>query len=193
MEAIRLVLVVLDPLLILPFRVPGPPLVGYLLGIFVLCLWCMPLGDATGLLVARLNRGVYGRYAKDMVHHHNLSIRAAKTGDNANFRAVNKQAHDAFGKYFFSQATVFTATIWPVPFALAWLDLRFREVFIPLPLVDFAANYVFFFIPLYILARLLYPRVMFRIPWYRRLRMAATFRMEERPEGLDDPEGGAGG
>lgn len=193
MDSIRHILLILDPVLILPFRVPGPPLLGYFLGLFALSLWCMPLGDAAGMLVTWLNRGVYGQYAKDMVHHHNLSIRAAQSGDKANFRAVNKQAHEAFGKYFFSQAAVFTATLWPVPFALAWLDLRFRETSLPLPLVDFQADYVFFFIPLYILARLLYPRLMARIPGYRRFRMAAAFRMEERPEGLDDPGEGGGG
>lgn len=174
MDKLQRVLLVLDPWLIRPFRWPDSALGGFLLGTFLLGLLCVLLGDVAAVLVSRLNRKVYGGYIKDMIHDHELSIEAAKTGNKENFKAVNRQAHESFGRYFFSQAAVFTASIWPLPFALAWLDLRFREVLIRLPLLDYDANYVFFFLPLYILARLIYSRTIGRMPWYLRLRLAAT-------------------
>lgn len=178
-------LLLFDPWLIQPFRWPESPLAGYLLGLLVLGLLCVLLGDAAAILVSRLNRKVYGGYIKDMVHHHELSIKAAQSGSRENYKAVNRQAHESFGRYFFSQAAVFTASIWPLPFALAWLDLRFREALVRLPVLDYDANYVFFFIPLYILARVIYSRTIGRMSWYVRLRLAATLE-EARP----GPSGG---
>lgn len=179
MDGLRDFLLILDPWLIQPFRWLDAPMPAFLLGIFSLSLVCVFLGDLAALAVLRLNRKVFGGYLKDMVRHHELSITAAKTGSKENFKAVNRQAHEAFGKYFFSQAAVFTSSIWPVPFALAWLDIRFQGVLIKLPLMDFEANYVFFFLPLYILARILYSRTIGRIPWYARMRAAATLDIGE--------------
>ena len=191
MNGLRDLLLVLDPWLIQPFRWLDAPMPAFLLGIFALSLVCVFLGDIASLGVLRLNRKVFGGYIKDMVHHHELSITAAKTGSKENFKAVNRQAHDAFGKYFFSQAAVFTSSIWPVPFALAWLDIRFQGVLIKLPLVDFEANYVFFFLPLYILARFLYSRTIGRIPWYLRVRAAAI--LDLGGEAGRSASGGEGG
>lgn len=181
MDKLQNVLLVLDPWLIKPFRWPESPLAGYFLGIFILGLICVLLGDVAAILVSRLNRKVYGGYIKDMVHHHEMSIEAAKTGNKAHFKAVNRQAHESFGRYFFSQAAVFTASIWPLPFALAWLDMRFRDALVRLPFLDYDANYVFFFIPLYIVARLIYSRSIGRMPWYLRLRMAAILEEAAKP------------
>lgn len=85
------------------------------------------MGDVTSQLARRLNRNLYGRYRDEMVRHHNLSVRALRHADKEAYKAVNKQAHEAFGKYFFSQAGAFTLSIWPVPFAMAWMELRFGE------------------------------------------------------------------
>ncbi|MCM0753765.1 hypothetical protein M7784_00685 [Desulfovibrio aminophilus] len=193
MNGLRDLLLVLDPWLIQPFRWLDAPMPAFLLGLFALSLVCVFLGDIASLGVLRLNRKVFGGYIKDMVHHHELSITAAKTGSKENFKAVNRQAHDAFGKYFFSQAAVFTSSIWPVPFALAWLDMRFQGVLIKLPLVDFEANYVFFFLPLYILARFLYSRTIGRIPWYLRVRAAAILDLGGEAGRSASGEGGREG
>ncbi len=174
MQAVRNVLLWLDPLLIASYRWLDAPLAAFLCGTFILCLWCVLLGDVAALGAARLNRKLYAGYLEDMVHHHNLSVKAIGQGDKASYKAVNKQAHEAFGKYFFSQAAVFSVSIWPVPFALAWLDMRFRGVAIPLPFYEPGVGYNFFFFPLYILARLVYARIMKRLPAYRRLRSAVA-------------------
>lgn len=186
----RQFLLALDPWLIAPYRwLDGSPVVAFLVGTFLLGLLCTLLGDVISLLAQRLNRKTYGGYMKDMVHNHNLSIAAAKTGNKSDFKAVNSQAHDAFGKYFFSQAAVFTSSILPLPFALAWMDMRFHDVRVALPLIDFQAGYVFFFIPLYILARFLYSRIMRRMSWYARLWAKTVLDIgeeAERPKAADE-------
>lgn len=174
MQYVRNALLWLDPVLIAPYRWLDAPMAAFLLGTFVLCLWCVILGDAASLGAARLNRKLYAGYLEDMVHHHNLSVKAIGRGDKAGYKAVNRQAHEAFGKYFFSQAAAFSVSIWPVPFALAWLDLRFHTVVFTLPFFDAGVGYTFFFFPLYILTRLVYARVMRRFPAYRRMKRAVS-------------------
>lgn len=173
MDAIRDALIWLDPWLIWAYRLSGHAFSGFLLGTFVLCLGCAVLGDAGYLLARRLNRRVYGEYHDEMIRRHNLSVRAIGQGNKAAYKAANKLAHEAFGKYFFSQAGVFTASLWPAPFALAWMDLRFRHVPLSLPVslpgIGKEVAYPFFFIPLYIAARMLYGRLARCVPAYRRL------------------------
>jgi hypothetical protein len=108
-----------------------------------------------------------------MVKHHNLSVKALRSSDKEAYKAVNKQAHEAFGKYFFSQAGAFTLSIWPLPFALAWMELRFGGIPLELPFrlpgVGDSVFYPFFFIPIYIVVRIAYGKLMRRLPAYRRI------------------------
>lgn len=127
MDILRNFILALDPFIIWAFRLVDDPWVGFFLGISVLNLICVIMGDVTSQLARRLNRNLYGRYRDEMVRHHNLSVRALRHADKEAYKAVNKQAHEAFGKYFFSQAGAFTLSIWPVPFAMAWMELRFGE------------------------------------------------------------------
>lgn len=173
MELLRDFLVALDPFIIWAFRLVDDPWMGFFTGSLVLNLGCVVLGDVTSILARRVNRKIYGRYHDDMVRHHNLSIKALRESDKEAYKAVNKQAHEAFGKYFFSQAGAFTLSIWPLPFALAWMDLRFGGVPLTLPYslpgVGQDVFFPFFFIPIYILARILYGRIMRRLSWYQRI------------------------
>lgn len=173
MEILYNILVSLDPAIIWAFRLAERPWLGFLLGILVLNLVCVLLGDVTSMIARRLNRKVYGAYHDEMVRNHNLSVRAISRADKAAFKAVNKQANEAFGKYFFSQAGAFSLSIWPLPFALAWMDLRFRDVPLPLPFsvpgVGESVLYPFYFLPMYIVVRILYGKMLRRFAFYRRL------------------------
>ena len=42
-------------------------------------------------------------------------------GDKESYKAVNRQALDAFGYSFSMGAAIFCVSIWPMPFSLAWL------------------------------------------------------------------------
>ena len=162
-----------DPLLIWGFRLLDSPWGGFLTGLAVLSLLCVITGDVTSHLARRLNRGVYGRYRDEMVRQHNLSVQALKHSDKEAYKAVNRQAHEAFGKYFFSQAGAFTLSIWPLPFAMAWLDIRFGGVPLTLPFsvpgVGDSVFYPFFFLPIYIAVRIIYGRTMRRFGFYQRI------------------------
>lgn len=173
MDALRGMLQALDPYLIWAFRLLDDPWISFFLGMAFLNLVCVILGDISSLLVRRMNRKVYGKYHDQMVRHHNLSVEALKHSDKEAYKAVNKQAHEAFGKYFFSQAGAFTLSIWPLPFALAWMELRFGGLPLTLPFavpgVGDTVMYPFFFIPMYIAVRILYGRIMRRVPFYQRI------------------------
>ena len=122
MEILRNFLLSLDPFIIWAFRLTDSAWAGFFLGSIMLNLVCVLMGDTTSILARRLNRKVYGAYHDEMVKHHNLSVKALRSSDKEAYKAVNKQAHEAFGKYFFSQAGAFTLSIWPLPFALAWMN-----------------------------------------------------------------------
>jgi hypothetical protein len=201
MDTIRSFLLFLDPVLIAAFRLPGAAWAGFLCGTFVLCLVCVLLGDLLALAASRLNRRLYGQQLSEMVHQHNLSVKAIGAGDKQSYTAVNKQAHEAFGKYFFSQTAIGMASLWPVPFALAWMDMRFRDAPLVLPvhmpLVGDSVPYLPVFILLYIAARVLYARVMRLLPAYRRLKAAVAHDTDTEQvlsfRDLDRPAGGGAG
>ena len=173
MEMLRNLLLALDPFIIWAFRLSDGPWAGFFLGSFALNMACVVMGDVTAILARRLNRKVYGAYHDEMVKHHNLSVKALRSADKEAYKAVNRQAHEAFGKYFFSQAGAFALSIWPLPFALAWMELRFGGIPLDLPFaipgVGQSVFYPFFFIPIYIAVRIAYGRLMRRLPFYRRI------------------------
>ena len=173
MSMFRDFFVALDPFVIWAFRVSEESWVGFLFGSLILNLACVMLGDVTSILARRLNRKVYGAYHDEMVKHHNLSVKALRTSDKEAYKAVNKQAHEAFGIYFFSQAGAFALSIWPLPFALAWMEMRFGGIPMDLPFaipgVGKSVFYPFFFIPIYIVVRISYGKLMRMSPVYRRI------------------------
>jgi hypothetical protein len=169
-------LLFLDPWLIAPFRLPASAAAGFLLGTSLLCLYCVLLGDAAYLAVSALNRRRAATFTAEMEKQNDLAETALRMGDKESFKAVNKQALDAFGHSFSLGAAMFTSSLLPLPFALAWMHLRFAqtapELPFALPLVGREPTYLFYFVLLYILVRVVYGRAMRRFGPYRRLRAA---------------------
>jgi hypothetical protein len=155
--------VYLDGLLIAPFRLFEIPILGFYFGTFVLCAWCILIGELTFRLAARANSAHMNKIRAQAVKMHNLSIQAIELKDKESYRSCNKQANEAFGKYFFNMITQGAAYLWPVPFALAWMSTRFSQVEFPLPFtlpimgdtLGFAAVPVC----IYILSRILWGRL----------------------------------
>jgi hypothetical protein len=119
--------VYLDGLLIAPFRLFEIPILGFYFGTFVLCAWCILIGELTFRLAARANSAHMNKIRAQAVKMHNLSIQAIELKDKESYRSCNKQANEAFGKYFFNMITQGAAYLWPVPFALAWMSTRFSQ------------------------------------------------------------------
>ncbi len=164
---------VVDAFLIYPFRIPGAPIFGYLLGAFCLAVTCVMVGQFTLSVAYRMNRRWIDGDNREMVRMHNSSIRALLSRDKAAYKACNRQANDAFGKLFFSQVALSASGFWPIPFALAWLDSRFAGIDFALPLalpgVGDSVGYTFSFFPLYILAYILFGKVKRRLPYFRNI------------------------
>ena len=149
----------LDPYLIWWYRLPDNEYVGFFLGTFVLALMCVIVGDVTLALALRLVGKRLEDLSAETLKYQDLSIEAAKAGDKASYKAANKLANEAFGMSFFSQMAVSMARLWPIPFALAWMQTRFQEVEFPLPFIGFSLGYIGVFIILYLMAYFLFKRV----------------------------------
>ncbi len=178
MDSITWVLLLLDPWLIAPYRWPASATLGYVLGTSLLCLQCAVLGDLSSMGVMALNRKRLREIHGDMDKHHALSEKALQMGDKESYKALNRQALDAFGHSFSLGAAIFCVTLWPVPFALAWMDLRFSHVDLDLPvnlplLGDSLSTFPFFLL-LYIAVRVVYSKFMRRFQGYRSLKARLT-------------------
>jgi hypothetical protein len=170
MDSLTPVLLFLDPWFVAPFRWLASPMFGYLLGTAILALQCVIFGDLSATLVTYFNRKYIRKFQKEMDRHHDLSEQALRMGDKESYKAVNRQALDAFGYSFSLGAAIFCVSIWPMPFALAWMHLRFADAPLELPfsipLLGSSIHYFASFLLLYIVVRIGYSMVMTRFPWY---------------------------
>ncbi len=163
----------IDAFLIYPYRMLEIPIFGFLLGSFWLAILCVLVGQFTLSVAFRANRKWLMGDNREMVRMHNLSVRALLAKDKNAYKACNKVANDAFGKVFFSQVALSISSLWPIPFALGWMQTRFADVDfalpVSLPLIGDAVGYSFSFIPLYILVYILFGKVKHRLPYFRNI------------------------
>jgi uncharacterized protein YneF (UPF0154 family) len=157
----------LDPYLIWFYRLPGNAYVGFILGTLVLVLICLVIGDITFFLATRIMGKHLERVAGEALKYQDLSIQAAKAGDKYSFKAANQVANDAFGQSFFSLCALSMARLWPVPFALAWMQYRFLELGFPIPGTPWSLGYIGAFIIIYALAYFLIKHIVRRLPFSR--------------------------
>lgn len=170
MDSITAFVMFFDPWFIAPFRWSSSPQFGYVLGTVLLGLQCVICGDLSATAVTYFNRSYLRKYQAEMDKSHELSEQALKMGDKESYKAVNRQALDAFGYSFSLGAAIFCVSIWPMPFMLAWMHLRFAdaplELPLHLPLLGNSIHYFASFLLLYIAVRIVYTQVMSRFPWY---------------------------
>ena len=182
----------IDRMTVMMFRIIDNPVAGYLLGSFLLAFICVVIGQTTYGLAWKWNRRWLQRDNDSMINMHNLSLRALSFKDKSAYKACNKEANDAFGKYFFAQIAMGLASLWPVPFALAWMDMRFGAVIfktlVPLPGIGDTVGYTASFIPMYILTYILFSQVKHRLPFFGTLRrqMASDTAAAPAMMSLDD-------
>ena len=188
----------LDAFLIFFFRLADNPVLGYFTGIAVVSLLCVVAGEWTISLVYRFNRSFIARINGELVRYQNLSIEALEAGDGESYRAFNREANEAFGKVFFFQVALGSASLWPVPFAMAWLQGRFGDVRFDLPfglnLWGGDVGYAFTFLPMYVLVRILFGKIKHRLPYFRKVHaLVASVQGPRKPVRLfSDLEKGGG-
>jgi hypothetical protein len=162
----------IDPVLISFFRLTDSAMLGFLAGTFGLCMLCAVLGEFTISAAIRLNRSHLQALKHELSQKEDLSMQAYGAGDQVSYKALNKAANDAWGRYFFTMAAYSAGMLWPIPFALGWMQTRFQgvefELAFPLNLVfgDFV-GYPFVFFPMYILARIVFKYLRPWLPYFR--------------------------
>ncbi len=161
-----------DSYLILLYRTTPNPLLAYLIGTFLLTFLCVIIGELSVSLAIRFNRRYLNQMAEEMTTKEKLSIAAYEAGDRESYKALNKEATDVWGKRFFTMVAYSAGILWPIPFALAWMQTRFHGIDFPLawPLsIVFGdtVGYTFTFIPLYILCRILFKYMRPWLPYFR--------------------------
>jgi hypothetical protein len=159
----------LDPILIVMFRLSPAPWVGYALGLVSLGLVATIIGELCLGFVYVLNRQHYGNISREMTTNHNLAVRALAYKDKTSYVACNGLANDAFGKNFFSHIALFASSLWPVPFAIGWLDYRFHQIDMSMPVIGVVGP-AFVFIPTYILIRIGFARIRHCLPLFRKIK-----------------------
>ncbi len=158
---------IFDPILITLYRLTGHPLMDYYLGTFLLALLTVLVGEFTISLVFKVNKAHLDRLNAKVEKMRHLSEEALRLGDEGSYKAINKEGNDAFGHLFFNKFGLSAASLWPIFFALAWMQERFAEIGLPLPWIGWEINYFFFFLMCYILARILFGRIKRKLPYFR--------------------------
>jgi len=158
---------VLDPVLIILYRLTGYPLADYYLGTFLLALLTVLVGELTISLVFRINKAHLDKLNARVEKMKHLSSEAMTVGDQEGYKACNKEGNDAFGQLFFNKFGLSAASLWPIFFALAWMQERFAEIGLPLPWIGWEINYFFFFLLCYIPARIFFGRIKRKLPYFR--------------------------
>jgi hypothetical protein len=167
----------IDFFLILPFRIPQDALTGFLVGTTYLAMLCVVIGELTLSMAIRLNGRHIQKLQNEVAQSGELSMQAYESDDKAGFKALNQEASEAWGRHFFTMAAYSAGMLWPVPFALAWMQGRFEAVefavYWPFSiLLGQSVGYPFIFIPIYIAARIVFGRLRSRLPYFRHVQAA---------------------
>ena len=161
-----------DGFLIFFYRITDHAFVDYFIGTFCLALFCVVVGEISVSLALRFNQRYIDQMTAEMKKKERLALAAHKAGDKSGYKALNKQATDAWGRQFFTMIAYSAGILWPIPFALGWMQTRFAgidfELAAPLSLIfGKTVGYVFTFIPLYILARIIFKYIRPWLPYFR--------------------------
>lgn len=160
----------IDAFLILFYRVTGIAIVDYMIGTFCLSMMAVILGELTVSLALKFNQRYLDQLSDQMNQKEALSIEAYEQGDMASYKGLNKQATDAWGKKFFAMMGHSAAILWPIPFALGWMQTRFSgvafEILFPFSLVTESVGYTFSFFPIYVLARIVFGHLRPFLPYF---------------------------
>jgi hypothetical protein len=160
----------LDPYLIWFYRLSGSAEVNFLLGTLALAVLSLLVGEFTSFLASFIVRRHFEQVTGEAKRYQDLSMEALKSGDRPAYEAANKLANEAFGKSFYSQVALSATFVWPIFFALGWMQHRFLDVTFPLPFIGFSLGYIGVFLILYIIAYFGFKPVKRRLPYYRRMK-----------------------
>ncbi len=173
-----------DRWLIILYRLVPNPIIGFFLGTFLLAFLTVIIGEFTVSVAFLANRKYVDRLNNELIKWNDLSVEAIEAGDKETYKACNNQANEVFGKVFFLSLAYAASSLWPAPFALAWMQYRFGSVELPLPFyipslgdkLGFAALFVL----VYILARYIFGFLRPHLPYFRTIdAMLSVYEKEQ--------------
>jgi hypothetical protein len=161
-----------DQFLIIFYRMTDIPIVNFMIGTFNLAFLCVIIGELSVSLALKFNKRYVDGMTSEMTEKERLSMVAYQAGDKVSYKALNKEATDAWGKHFFTMIAYSGGILWPIPVAMGWLGSRFADVdFIVAPplslLFKTGVGYLFTFIPMYILCRILFKYMRPFLPYFK--------------------------
>ncbi len=161
-----------DLFLIYFYRMTDIPILNFLIGTFSLSFICVIIGELSVSLALKFNKRYVDEMTAEMKEKERLSMVAYRAGDKVSYKALNKEATDVWGKSFFTMVAHSAGILWPLPFAMGWLGSRFADVdFLVAPpfslLFDQGVGYMFTFIPMYILSRILFKYMRPYLPYFK--------------------------
>jgi len=168
-----------DHYLIMSYRLTGHAGADFAIGTLVLACISLLIGEVTVSLAFLLTRKRLRAKSAEAEKYQDLSIEALKAGNKEAYQAANKLAKDAFGHTFFQQVALSSAFLWPVFFALAWMQYRFLELEFPIPGTNWTLGFIGMFIIIYVATFFLFKQ------GKRRLTL---FRMRQRDSVAIQPE-----
>lgn len=175
-----------DSFLILFYRLTDEAFINYLIGTFCLAFMCVLIGELSVSLALRVNRRFIDQMTEEAARKERLSLEAYQMGDMRGYKALNKEATDVWGKKFFTMVGYAAGILWPIPFALGWMQTRFSAVefhlAFPLSLVfGKSVGYTFTFIPLYILCRIIFKYLRPWLPYFKGVHKSLSERDAKAP------------
>ncbi len=177
-------LLFLDPYLIKLYRLIPEPISAFFLGTFLIAWLAVFIGQLSISVAFLLNRKYVEKLNKDLVHWNNLSVDALKSGDKEAYKGANNEANQVFGKLFFVSIAYSCASLWPAPFFLGWMQIRFGTVEFPLPFsipgVGSTVSFVAVFICFYVIAYFCFNRLQPYLPYFKRIHaLLETYEQEK--------------
>jgi hypothetical protein len=161
-----------DSFLIFFYRLTGIPILNFLIGTFCLAFICVIVGEFSISLGLKFNKRYVDQMTAEMLEKERLSRVAYQSGDKESYKALNKEATDVWGKNFFTMVAHSAGILWPLPFAMGWLNTRFADVDFPIapPFSIFfkdGVGFLFSFIPMYILSRIVFKYMRPYLPYFK--------------------------
>ncbi|MGQ9858548.1 MAG: hypothetical protein ACUVS3_07640 [Thermodesulfobacteriota bacterium] len=140
------------------------------------------VGEITISLAYRVNRHHVRELNREVQRYQLLSEEAAVLADGEVYRAINREGNEAFGRLFFHKIALSAASLWPIFFALQWLQDRYSSRAILIPGTSWEANYVVSFLICYIVVRILFGRLKDKLPYFRRVNKMLEEDQQQREE-----------
>jgi hypothetical protein len=178
----------IDPYLIWFYRITGYSFADFLIGTFLLASMALIVGEFTISLTFLAVRRHVQKTTDEVVHYQNLSVEALAARDKQAYLASNKLANDAFGKSFFMQIALSASMLWPVFFALGWMQQRFGEVEFRILFTDYYVGPICVFIPLYATVYLIFKKIKYKLPYFKRIQsiLEAYNNQTKRMKSIED-------